>query len=355
MNEAAFREVISGQRRGFAAATLRTILAAAAGPYALVVALRNEAYNRGWLRRYRVPVPVVSVGNLTAGGTGKTPVVAFVTEWFQQRGVRVGILSRGYRAHTTASNDEKLVLDRLCPNTPHVQNPDRVEGGRIACRQFACQLLILDDGFQHRRLHRDLDVVLIDATCPWGYGRLLPRGLLREPVQALRRADLILLTRVDQCQADAVDRIRETVRRAKAELPIVELAFRPWELRNTAAETLPPDQLKGRPIAAFCGIGNPEAFRKTLQACGADVRAFHSFPDHHDYSDADRNRLAAMARECHAHWLVATAKDLVKLKETALGGRPLWSLEIRPEVVAGRNILDQRLEKLATKAKCRGD
>ena len=130
-----------------------------------------------------MPVPVVIIGNITVGGTGKTPFVAWLANWFHDNEVRVTILSRGYRSVSGDVNDEKMVLDQLCPDVPHVQNPNRVEAAITARRDHAAQLLILDDGYQHRRLSRDLDIVLIDAINPWGYGALLPRGLLREPME----------------------------------------------------------------------------------------------------------------------------------------------------------------------------
>ena len=158
---------------------LRLLLHAAEVPYALVVGWRNRRFDRHPERVFRVAVPVISVGNLTTGGTGKTPLVEWLARWFRAAGVRVTLISRGYAAEKGARNDEAMELEQRLPDVPHLQNPDRVQAARIAVEELDCQLIILDDAFQHRAIARDLDIVLIDATEPFGYGHLLPRGLLR--------------------------------------------------------------------------------------------------------------------------------------------------------------------------------
>jgi tetraacyldisaccharide 4'-kinase len=172
---------------------------------------RNRLFDWGWKRTHQADVPVVSVGNITTGGTGKTPLVAFLANWFQDQGQKPAILSRGYRAVDGGPNDEKLVLDLLCPGIMHLQNPDRVASARHAVTAQQVQVLVLDDGFQHRRLARDLDLVLIDATCPWGYGAVLPRGLLREPRSGMKRADLAIITRADQVSEADRRRIQDEI------------------------------------------------------------------------------------------------------------------------------------------------
>ncbi len=174
----------------------------AAIPYGAVVALRNRGFDRRWLEIEQAGVPVVSVGNLTVGGTGKTPMVEWVARWYRRRGQRVAILSRGYR-QVHGLNDEGRVLEENLPDVPHLQDRDRVRSARIAVEELEAEILVLDDGFQHRRLARDLDLVLIDALEPFGLGHLLPRGLLREPLRSLRRTDMVVLSR-----ADLVERVR---------------------------------------------------------------------------------------------------------------------------------------------------
>lgn len=190
-----FREIVTGRRRGPFPAIARFGLSLAELPYRFVVTQRNRRYDEGRCEIQRVPVPVVSVGNLTLGGTGKTPMVAWLASWFREDHVRVAIVSRGYGAGHEATNDEARELESRLPDVPHIQHPDRVKAARIAIEELGSQLILLDDGFQHRRLARDLDLVLIDATEPFGGGRVFPRGLLREPLDGLRRANAVVLTR----------------------------------------------------------------------------------------------------------------------------------------------------------------
>ena len=159
-------------------------------------AARNTAYDRGWKSVHRAAVPVISVGNITLGGTGKTPMVEWLARWYRRRDVRVALISRGY-GHAGGINDEGLVLEENLPDVPHLQDPDRVRLADIAVAELETELIILDDGFQHRRLARDLDLVMLDALDPFGLGRLFPRGLLREPVSSLRRASAVILSRAD--------------------------------------------------------------------------------------------------------------------------------------------------------------
>ncbi len=188
--------LIRGQTQAPWAPLARGVLRAGAVAYGAAVSARNFGFDRGWLRSHRALVPVVSVGNLTLGGTGKTPMVEWLARWFRSREVRVAILSRGY-GHTGGINDEGLVLEENLPDVPHLQNPDRVALAQTAVRELESELIVLDDGFQHRRLARDLDVVLLDALDPFGLSQLCPRGLLREPVRSLRRAAVVVLSRAD--------------------------------------------------------------------------------------------------------------------------------------------------------------
>ena len=326
---------------------LRGLLWLAMPFYGAAVRWRNLAFDRGWYRVHRADVPVISVGNLTTGGTGKTPLVAWLVHQLEQLGASPAILSRGYRSVDSQANDEKLVLDRLCPGVPHIQNPDRVAGAGAALADGVCNLLVLDDGFQHRRQHRDLDLVLIDALNPWGYGRLLPRGLLREPLSSLRRAGLVVITRVDQADAAALQAIRETIARYTP-APIAEVAFVPTRLMNTTGDSLPLGLLHQKRIGACCGIGNPQAFLRTLTAIGAPPASenFRSYPDHHHYTARDQAELTDWARLHGLELLVVTQKDLVKLPVTHLGRVPLWAVEIGAEFRSGGDAVEMLLKAL---------
>lgn len=346
MNEARFLEIVSGRRRGVAASLCRMGLAVASIGYRGAITLRNMAYDRQWFKSYSAAVPVVSLGNLTTGGTGKTPVAAWIANWCLSRGVNPGLLSRGYRslegqAEGTA-NDEKRVLDRLCPQVPHVQQRDRVQGARRLTGEFQCSLLILDDGFQHRRLRRDLDIVLIDALEPWGYGHLLPRGLLREPLSSLRRADLILITRADHAPAETREQIRRRIQAAGGPGDCVDVAFTPQRLIGDSIE--PCETVRGARVLAFCGIGNPDGFRQTLTSLGCQA-ILQAYPDHYHYRPLDLEHLARSAREASVDMVLTTLKDLVKIPPGAWTGPPLRAVDIGVSFPAGNTPLVTALER----------
>jgi tetraacyldisaccharide 4'-kinase len=338
-----YLDLVRGQSQGLWPTLARLGLGAAAVPYGAAVRLRNAGYRMGWLRSERVPVPVVSVGNLTVGGTGKTPCVEYVAGFYRARDLRVAVLSRGYGA-AGGRNDEALVLEENLPDVPHLQGADRVRWARAAVEELESEVLVLDDGFQHRRLARDLDLVLVDATCPWGHGHLLPRGLLREPPSALRRAGVVVLTRCDQVDGRERERLHAAVRRLAPGVPVVETAHGPVALIDAGQSAWPLERVRGRPVAAFCGIGNPGAFRRALDDLGAAVCAFREYPDHHPYTRDDVDELRRWARALPGDCtVVTTQKDLVKLRLPELEGRPLKALRVRLRVEAGQEDLDRRL------------
>jgi tetraacyldisaccharide 4'-kinase len=341
-----YLRLVSGEARGLWPALQRLGLRAASLPYGLAVRLRNTAFQRGWLASERVPVPVVSIGNLTAGGTGKTPCVEYVARFYRGLDRRVAILSRGYGG-AGGRNDEALVLEENLPDVPHLQGADRVALARTAVEELESEVLLLDDGFQHRRLARDVDVVLIDATVPWGHGYLLPRGLLREPPSSLRRASVLVLTRCDQAPAEQRERLRQTLARIAPQVPVVETTHRPVELSNSESENAPLEFLREGPSAAFCGLGNPAAFRRSLLDLGARLEDFRVYPDHHAYSRADVEELRRWAGGLPAGAaIVTTQKDLVKLRLSRLGNRSLWCLRIRLHVESGQDALEECLRSV---------
>lgn len=273
-------------------------------------------------------MPVVSVGNLTLGGTGKTPCVEWVARHFRRRDVRVAILSRGYGGGA-GRNDEAMVLEENLPDVPHLQDPDRVAAALRAVEELESELLVLDDGFQHRRLHRDLDVVLIDATRPPTRDYLFPRGTLREPAGGLRRAGAIVLTRCDQVPSSEVDALRAWLAARWPHTPVATTEHRPFALSDGGEEVEPVEALAGRVVGAFCGIGNPDGFRRTLEGLGAAVVAFRTFPDHHAYTRADVEGLACWAEALPKDAVLATTqKDWVKLRVPGLARRKLWAVRI---------------------------
>ncbi len=345
MNAEAYHALIRGDRRGPVAAAARLGLRAASVPYGLGVWGRNRLFDLGWKTVHRAGVPVVSVGNLSLGGTGKTPCVEWVACFYRDQGVQVGLLSRGYGADG-GRNDEAMVLEENLPDVPHLQGADRAALAATAVEELERELLVLDDGFQHRRLHRDLDIVLLDATRPPTADRLFPRGTLREPLGSLKRAGVVLLTRCDQATEATVAGLRRVIETRFPVLPVATTEHRPAELTG-GDEPEPVGTLRGRPVGAFCGIGNPDAFRYTLEAIGANVVAVRSFPDHHPYGRADVDDLRAWAGSLPADAaVVTTQKDFVKLRLADLAGRPLRAVRIGLAFLDGEDVFTERLRSV---------
>jgi tetraacyldisaccharide 4'-kinase len=344
-----YRSILDGTRRDPLAMLIRMGLSVASVPYRMVIAIRNYRYDSGRLDIHRARVPVICVGNLTTGGTGKTPVVCYLAKSLRSRNVRVSIVSRGYGRGQAASNDEALELHERLPDVPQVQDPDRVEAARIAVEELDTQVILMDDGFQHRRLHRDLNIVVIDATCPFGYNRLLPRGLLREPVASIRRADLAIVTRASQVDRSTIEQIRSTIGRYHPTLDIVTSDHRPSRLRIYPDQFESIEILKGQRVAIVSGIGNPAAFETTVKQCGAMIIATHHLPDHDAYDRATVDEIRTWLKSISPiDRIVCTHKDLVKLATDRLDGVPLSAIEIELSITDDDQVLETRLRQIET-------
>jgi tetraacyldisaccharide 4'-kinase len=221
----------------------------------------------------------------------------------------------------------------------------------VAVEEIEAELLLLDDGFQHRRLARDLDIVLLDALEPFGLGRLFPRGLLREPVRSLRRAGVVVLSRADLVSESTRAAIRAEAERRAGPLRWVEARHAPLELLDAEGPASPITTLAGRSVAAFCGIGNPDGFRRTLEPLTGRVVGFRAWPDHHSYSAADVADLTAWVRGLGADLALTTQKDLVKLRASNLGPVPLRALRIGLEIMSGEPVLEDALSPLVPPGK----
>jgi len=297
-------------------------------PYALGVWFRNGRYDRNPNRAVRVPIPVISIGNLTLGGTGKTPAVEFFARYLRSLERRVAILSRGYGSDS-GPNDEALLLEENLPDVPHLQGRDRLQLAKTALEELESEVLILDDGFQHRRLHRDFDIVLIDATRGIFAEYLFPRGLLREPMASLKRANAAILTRCDQAAPESVKQTLAELERRFPHLLLATARHVPIELIREGHEPTEADSLFGQSVAAFCGIGNPDAFRRTLTDLGITVLGFKAFADHHAYTRDDVENLRTWAATfADGTTVVTTQKDWVKLRTPDLAGRALLAVRV---------------------------
>lgn len=327
-------------------------LSAMAWGYGRALRFRDALYSAGLLRSRRLACPVIAIGNLTLGGTGKTPAVELAARTLQESGVEPGIVSRGYGRSTAgvrvaadrggilcdprSAGDEPFLLARRVPGVPVVVGENRFEAGKLCVERFGVRALVLDDAFQHRTLHKDLEVVLINGRAPWGNGRLFPRGPLREPLTALSRAHLVIVTRPPDFGV-AVDEIFATIRRHNAGAPLVLADVEPvecWEAQS--ARLLSPEALAGRRLLAFAGIAYPEGFSGTLAGLGATVTGFRKFADHHWYEQRDLDLLAEHARRSGAEGLVTTEKDWVRLLALPLPSIPLWVLGVRLILTRGR-------------------
>lgn len=328
--------------------------------------------SRDLRNRKKLPHRVISVGNLTVGGTGKTPAVIAIAEEAKKMGYLPCVLTRGYKGTVKgpcviskgdgsllgvneAGDEASLMAERL-RGVPIVKGGDRYEAGLFAIQNldfFASGepsgagrspisgprsqfLFILDDGFQHWRLYRDLDILLIDGADPFGNNRLLPLGILREPPEEIKRADIIVLTRIGK-GADP-DRIKRDlileIRRYNTDAPIYSSGHEPVALRTASGRDLSLDLLARKTVFAFCGIGNPSAFRDTLAGINAEIRGFMAFRDHYAYRRRDILRITHAARGCNADWIVTTEKDIMRLKDFDLA-ESIVSLRIEFEVERG--------------------
>ncbi len=326
---------------------LRWFLRLCSLPYALIIRLRNLSYDRGWRKSTKSNLPIISIGNLSAGGTGKSPLVAWLARWFRTRGVRVAILSRGYGQLDSGQNDEALELELQLPDVPHLQHWDRIASAKLAEEELDMQLLLLDDGFQHRRLQRDLELVLLDATDSVAARWLLPGGLMREPLSSLARADVVILSRVNQIPPVAQEKLRERVHGLSPQALILGATHQPANLLTFPDRVCDTGVLQGKRILAFCAIGNPNSFFRSLRELGAETIACRTWRDHHVFTAADIAELTEWtlqfpAAEC----IVCTMKDWVKIQQEKLGGLDLCALQIYLQFESETKLLEEKLASL---------
>jgi len=322
--------------------------------YGAVTRTRLSLYRRGTFQTTKLDRPVISIGNITTGGTGKTPLVEYVARTIASTGKKVCILTRGYgrkdphlqvivsdgygvlASPSEAGDEPYLLATKLAGQAAVISSADRIAAAQEAIKDFGTGVFVLDDGFQHLRLARDLNIACIDATNPWGGGRLLPYGRLREAREGLRRADCVVLTRCDQ--VESVEPVREEVRELIEGRPIFESRMRP--LRVVSLKNGPDTIAVPGRVGAFCAVGNPESFFASLRGLGYEVGLERAFADHHDYSASDVEALNQLAKEVGAAALITTAKDAVKLKGMTFA-LPCYVLEIEIAIDDAEGFLTQ--------------
>ncbi len=324
----------------------RWLLMPFASAYGVLIRARNRYYDRARGAVRQAPLPVISVGNLTVGGTGKTPMVIEIVRRLRGLGRRPAILTRGYRARPGQVADEVLELREALPDVPVIANPDRLAGAETARIQHDADCAVLDDGFQHRRLARNLDIVLIDALNPWGGGALLPAGRLREPLSSLRRAHLFVLTRTNQASPAELEQTTATLRQHAGDRPLVHAAVEAEALVYRDGRRATPPDLAGRRVLAVCGIGNPRTFLRLVATLRGSDGPARVFPDHHSFSVTDADALSVAARRAGAEVVVTTRKDWGKLAPLWPDlGVPLARLDVRLTLSGAVAELDARLRK----------
>ena len=336
-----------------------------------VVAIRYFLYGTGALRRHPLGIQVISIGNVTAGGTGKTPVTEIFARTLAAEGRKVAILSRGYRRKeapwwqrvftqvvdpplvvsdgkhvlldSTTGGDEPYMLASNLPGVAVIVDRNRVKAGRYAVKRLGCNTLILDDGFQYQKLKHSIEVVLVDSSNPFGNGNLLPRGILREPARNIRRADIIFLTK---CKGD-VSAVKEEIRRYNATAEIVECNHAPRVLKDVwSREEFPLDWLRGKTVCTLSGIASPKGFENSLRHLGAKVVWCERYADHHRYDSSEvlyaLNRTADMGADA----LVTTEKDAVRFPRFETSPVRCLYLRIAIEILAGGESFTQIINRI---------
>jgi tetraacyldisaccharide 4'-kinase len=329
--------------------------------YRMVISLRNQMYDRGIFHQYKLPCNVISVGNITVGGTGKTPTVIMLAKLLKERGYRPAVLSRGYGGKAKSAvnlvsdgskilmghneaGDEPILIAKAVEGIPVITGPKRILTGRFAIEKMNADILILDDAFQHRNIFRDVDIVILNREQPFGNGFLLPRGPLRESPEALNRAHFLIWK--DSTGDGRFPKYQELG--IGWFLPVLSVYLRPKDIiRGEAGEVYPLEFLMGKKICAFAGIASPEAFSKTLKSLGGIVKSFTEFPDHYRFTETDISSIRKKYIDSSSEIIMTTEKDCVRLADFPDFLKDLFLLRLEMEMLPSREEFEAPiLEKL---------
>jgi tetraacyldisaccharide 4'-kinase len=327
--------------------------------YGAVCKARLLLYQRGWLKQEKLGARVVSVGNVTLGGTGKTPLVIYLAQKLREKNHKVAVLTRGYKRRTSGLveitqdtkkriawedvGDEPYLLSIRLPDVPIMVCKDRVASGKRAIRNFGSEILLLDDGFQHLKLKRDLDVVAIDSVNPFGNRRLLPAGILREPLSSLKRADVFVLTKADQTSRQ--NELIEKLKTQKPDAPVLRSVYQVSDVEDLIDHS-PVDlqDLRGKSALLLSGIGNPFSFEKTVEHLNVKILKHRIFPDHFAYREKDVDDLVRQAQDQGADFIITTEKDSVRIPLVKRPGIPIYVVKIDLRIDSGEELLLKTVE-----------
>lgn len=339
-------QLAEDKRRGVVYLPILALLRILSWAYGVLARFNSFLFDRGIKSSHRLPVPVLSVGNLTWGGTGKTPLVVWIAQLLQRENRKVAILTRGYMTNASVKSDEAELMQRKLVGVQVMVGKDRLENAQRFLKKNTTDVFLLDDGFQHRRVVRDLNIVTLDARHPFGNGALIPRGVLREPVAALRRADIIVLTRMDQAE-DVVNETVEKIRRVNSRALLVKSIHRPTSLMPLdSGSSFDPSWIKGKRVFIFSGIGQPDIFKDMLVRLGAQVVAARIFADHHDYRKDEIDVVFKEASALNVDAIITTLKDAVKvgaIDRGAINEVKLFYLDIELFFTEGKDEFIQRI------------
>jgi tetraacyldisaccharide 4'-kinase len=315
--------------------------------YLIIINVRNWLYDHKVLKDVRLSCPVISVGNITVGGTGKTPCVVMLAQMLQRNGFKPAVISRGYGGQSVnpvnivsdgnkilmnseTAGDEPLLMANALKGVPVITGPKRIITGQTAVDQFGANVIICDDAMQHRQIFRDINLVLLDSMGFKGNYHVLPRGKLREPAKEIRRADAVLLTRTDE-GGNRDKKIDDLIN--IAQIPVFRSIHQPQDIISPDENIKKPiSELKGQRVCAFCGIANPKSFEQTLQVAGAKILSFNIFPDHHCYSEKEMDSLRDGFIKCSADYLLTTEKDAMRLKNYVEFLKIIFILRIKMQI-----------------------
>ena len=338
-----FYSLMTDKKHGFVASFLKSILGGCALVYGVIVKILSTGYKKKFFVSYRPDAKIISIGNITLGGTGKTQAAIDIAKILESWGKKVAVLIRGY------GTDEYMMLQEELRECPILVGPNRVENAKRAFYDFGIDTIILDDGFQHWKIARDLNVALLDATNPFGNYKLLPRGILREPVIALKRADLIIVTKVDS-EVSKRGEIYGVLDALKDRDCILESIYRPVDLYELIkGQRMGLNVIKNKKVCLVSSIGNPTYFKEKIKQLGPKIELEFVFMDHYHYMREDLYKIDGECKFFDVEFIILTKKDAVKVKRFCLAGEistPILVLDVNFEIIKNKDIFDERLSRI---------